>query len=391
VFDPEGLKVPFISGALCVTDSGGERSCLVEGAWLGRAQGGRPGLAGDPAVPDVAVLTRHAAQLTAYLRLMGLVQGEGFPLGAGVAMRRCAAWLAEVTAGRSGLVELRRQALLVAGGAGQIETGTVVLGHAHKAGLVQLLKCCMDLLAFHPDSPELKAAARSVELQLHGFYHSLPGTLDVAELDRRSLVAGEALQRRFASLRRLPDLPEPAAAVFCAGAALCLPPDPRRTPQAIVPGDDPYAMLWNALLGLRARYAECRAILSAMQCRTAEAIDLLEQEVINCADAPADPAGDMVSSIEALLSDRGAAERDMLFTEMLELLELNRLAHRLMLAGGSRPESAAEIGPQLHRLLFVLEVLQLCRAADIPLACLDSLAPRVLAARIDATLTLMAV
>ena len=45
------------------------------------------------------------------------------------------------------------------------------------------------------------------------------------------------------------------------------------------------------------------------------------------------------------------------------------------------------IGPQLHRLLLVLEILQLCRAADIPLAPLDSLAPIVLAARIDEALT----
>jgi hypothetical protein len=71
---------------------------------------------------------------------------------------------------------------------------------------------------------------------------------------------------------------------------------------------------------------------------------------------------------------------------MLELLELNRSARRLQLASASNPERTGEIQPQLHRLLLVLEILQLCRAADIPLACLDSLAPSVLAARIDATL-----
>ena len=387
-FDPEGLKIPFVDGALCVTDLGGERWCLVEGAWLGRADGGRPGIKGDPAAPHVTVLTRHAAQLAAYLRLMGLLRGAGFPPGAGVAMRRCAAWLAAVTAENTGLVQLRWQALLVARGAGQIEPGTVALDHALKTGLAQLLKSCMDLLALHPDSRELRAAAPRVELQLQVFYRSLPGTVAVAELDRRSLAAGEALQRRFASLGKASDLPEPAAAAFSAGAALCLPPD-RQTPRAIVPGDDPYAVLWNALLGLRAHYAECRAILSAVQCRTAEAVDLLEREIINCADVASNPAGDVLSSLDALsgtLSGIGAADRAMLLTEMLELLQLNRSAHLLQLASASGPESRGEIGPQLRRLLLVLEILQLCRAAGIPLAALDSLAPSVLAARIDETL-----
>jgi hypothetical protein len=387
-FDPEGLKIPFLDGALCFVDLKGERSCLVEGVWLGRTDGGRPGIKGAPAEPDAAVLTRHAPQLAAYLRLMGQMQGAGFPLGAGVAMRRCAAWLAEATSGNTSLVQLRWQALLVARGAGQSEPGALVLSRALKTSLAQLLKSCMDLLALHPDSRELRAAAQSVDRRLRAFRNSLP--LEVAELDRRSLTAGEALQRRFASLANASDLPAQAAAAFSAGATLCLPPDLRLMPHAIVPGDDAYAMLWNALLGLRARYAECRAILLAMQGRTAKAVDLLEREIIDCRDAPSDPARDVLTSLDALsgsLPHINAADRDMLRTEMVELLELSRSAHLLPIAGTGGPEGLEEIGPQLHRLLLVLEVLQLCRSAGIPLAALDSLAPIVLAARMDEAFT----
>jgi hypothetical protein len=392
-FDPEGLKIPFLDGALCFTDLKGERSCLVEGVWLGRTDGGRPGIKGAPADPDAAVLTRHASQLAAYLRLMGQIQGAGFPPGAALATRRCAAWLAQATSGNTSLVQLRWQALLVARGAGQSEPGAFVLNRALKAGLAQLLKSCMDLLALRPDNRELGASAQSVDRRLRAFYSSLPDTLEVAELDRRSLAAGEALQRRFASLRKASDLPEHAAAAFSAGATLCLPPDLRRIPHAIVPGDDSYATLWNALLGLRARYAECRAILCAVQCRTAEAVDLLEREIINCRDVPPNPARDVLTSLDALsgtLPRIDAADRDMLLMEMVELLELSRSARLLQIASAGGPKGLQEIGPQLRRLLLVLEILQLCRAANIPLAALDSLAPSMLAARIDEALRAMA-
>jgi hypothetical protein len=248
----------------------------------------------------------------------------------------------------------------------------------------------MDLLAVHPDSRKLRAAAQGVALQLHLFYGRLPDMLDTAELDRRSRAAVEALQRSFARLRRASDLPAPATAVFAAGAALGRSPDPRQTPHAIIPGDDPYARLWNALFGLRARYAEGRAILAAVQGNTAEAIDLLEREIIHCADAPSHPAADVMSAFEALsggLGDISTADRDRLLADMLQLLELTKSAHLLQFAHASRPQQWEEIGPQLHRLLLVLEILQLCRAADIPLAALDSLAPSVLAARIDQALT----
>jgi hypothetical protein len=392
-FDPEGLKVPFLDGALCLVDRKGERSCLVEGVWLGRTDGGRPGITGAPAEPDAAVLTRHAAQLTAYLRLMGLMQGPGFPPGAGALVRRCAAWLAEATSGNTNLMQLRWQALLVARGAGQSEPGALVLSRALNTSLAQLLTSCMDLLALHPDSRELRAAAQSVDRRLRAFRNSLPCTLEVAELDRRILTAGEALQRTFARLRHASDLPAQAAAAFSAGAALCLPPDLSLVPHAIVPGDDAYAMLWNALLGLRARYAECKAILLAMQGRTADAVDLLEREIIDCRDAPPHPVRDVLSSLDALsgtLPHINAADRDMLVTEMMAFLELSGSARLLPTASTGGPEELEGIGPQLHRLLLVLEALQLCRSAGIPLAALDSLAPIVLAAGMDGALTAMA-
>ncbi|HVQ08898.1 MAG TPA: hypothetical protein VMS43_10745 [Allosphingosinicella sp.] len=388
-FDPAELNIPFVDGALCVTDRKGERSCLVEGAWLGRTDDGRPGIKGAPAEPDATVLIRHAPQLTAYVRLMGLMQGSGVPPGAGAAMRRSAAWLAEATSRHPSLVQLRWQALQVARGTGQSEPGNIVLDPALESDLAQLLSSCMDLLALPGAGMELRGAAQHTDRRLRAFYGRLPYTLEAADLDRRSLAAGEALQRRFASFREASDLPEQAAALFAAGATLCLPPDLHRMPHGVVPGDDPYAIFWNALLGLRARYAECRAILLAMQCRTAEAIDLLEREIISGRDGPSDPARDVLTSLDAFrgaLPHISATDRDILLTEMAELLELCRSAHLLQLASGGDPEGSAGTGPQLHRLLIVLEVLQLCRAADIPLAPLDSLAPTAFAARIDQAL-----
>lgn len=392
-FDPAGLKIPFLDGALCVTDRAGERSCLVEGVWLGRTDGGQLGIKAAPAEPDEALLIRHAPQLAAYLRLMGQMQAAGLPSGASVATTRCAAWFVGATAGKANLVQLRWQAMLVARGAGRSEPGSVVLNHALKADLARLLDSCMDLLAMHPESQALRAAAKGVGRRLRTYHDSLPCALEVEELDRKSLAAGEVLQRRFANLQSVTDLPEEAAAALSAGATLCLPPDLRRMPHAIVPGDDTYAMLWNALLGLRARYAECRAIVLARQCRTAEAIDLLEHEIIACRDAPADPAGDILTSLDTYsgsLSAIGPAERDMLRNDMAVLLELTNSARLLQSSGTVSPEEGDEVGPQLHRLLVVLEVLQLCRSAGVVLAPLDSLAPTMLAARLDAALTAIA-
>jgi hypothetical protein len=388
-FDPAGLTIPFVDGALCVTDRRGERSCLVEGIWLGPADDGRPGIRGAPAEPDVAVLTRHAGQLAAYARLMGLMQEPGVPKGAGAAMRRSAAWLAQATSQQPGLFQLRWQALQVARGAGQSEPGTIGLDRALEGELAQLLGSCMDLLAQPADGGELGVAARHLDRELRAFYRKLPDTLEAADLDRRSLAAGEALQRRFASFRKAPDLPEPADALFAAGATLCLPPDLRRIPHGIVPGDEWYAIFWNALLALRARYAECRAILLAVQGRTAEAVDLLEGEIIGCREGPSNPARDVLTALDALPrapSHINAIERDMLLTEMAALLELSRPTHLLRLASGGGPEGSAEGGPQLHRLLIMLELLQLCRAAGIPLDSLDSLAPTAFAARIEQAL-----
>lgn len=388
-FDPAALKIPFLDGAACFTDREGERSCLVEGVWLGRADDGRPGIKGAPAEAELAALTARAPQLAAYVRLMGRMQGTGFPPGTGAAMRRSAAWLAEATSPHPSLVSLRWQALQVARGGGLYEPGTLVLDRLLLGELTQLLASCIDLIALPSDSPELGSAARDSDRRLRSFCAGLPGSLDSAELDRRSLAAGEALQRRFASFGRAPGLPEQAVPLFAAGAALCLPPDPRRTPHAVVPGDDPYSALWNALLGLRARYAETRAVLLGLQGRTAEAAELLEREIIGRADGPSDPAADIQASLEALsgvLPDIDGTERELLAEEARQLVELGRSARLLQRAGDDGHEASEAIGPQLHRLLVLLEVLELCRAADIPLAPLDSLAPTAFAARIDQAL-----
>lgn len=391
-FDPAGLKIPFVDGAACFTDREGERTCLVESVLLGRSDDGRPGIAGAPAEPGVAALARHAPQLAAYVRLLGQMQGPGFPPGADSAVRRIAAWLAESAAAHPDLVPLRWQALQVARGAGPAEPGTMALDRALEIDLVQLLTACMDLLALPSDSPELGTAAGRLDDRLRAFYAGLPGALEAVELDRRSLAAGEALQRRFARFGAAPDLPERVVPLFAAGATLCLPPDPYRMPHGVVPGDDSYAIFWNALLGLRARHAECRAILLALQGRTSEAVDRLEREVIGCGEGPADPAGDLLSSLDALsgsLTHLGAMDRDLLRAEMAELLDLRTSAYFLQIARGGAA-AGPETGPQLHRLLIMLEVLQLCRAAGLPSAPLESLAPAALAARIDRTLREMA-
>jgi hypothetical protein len=388
-FDPAGLTIPFVDGALCVTDGNGARSCLVEGVWLGPADGGRPGITGAPAEPDMAMLVGYAPQLAGYAGLMGQLQGPGFPPEVAAAMRRGAAWLAEAASQHPCFLPLRWQALQVARSAGQIEPGSMALDRTLESSLTQLLGSCMDLLALPADGGAIGTAAKQVDLRLRAFYAELPDTLEVGELDARSLAVGEALQRRLASLAKTPDLPEPAVAVLRAGETLCLPPDLRRIPHDVVPGDDPYAMLWNAILGLRACYAECRAILLAARGATAEAVALLEREIIGCGEGTSNPALDLLSALDALpgvASRIDAADRNMLLTEMAELQELRRSANFLRLASTASDE-AAESGPQLHRLLLVLEVLQLCRAAGIPLAALDSLAPTALAARIDQALT----
>lgn len=388
-FDPAGLKIPFLDGAACFTDRSGERFCLVEGVLLGGTDGGRPGIEAAPAEPGAAILTRHAPRLAAYARLMGRLQGAGIPPEAGAAMRRSAAWLAGVT-NRPGLAPLRWQALQAARGAGLVEPGTLVLDDALKGDLARLLRSCIHLLALPADGAELGAAAKHLDGRLRAFYSRLPGTLEAAELDRRVLAAGEALQRRFAGFQTAPDLPEQSVLLFAAGASLCLPPDLHRMPHGVVPGDDPYATFWNALLGLRALYSESRAILAAMGGRTADAVDLLEREIIGCRDGPSDPGKDVLTSLDALadvLPHIGAIDRAMLLKEVTELLELCRSARILQLANGGGEGTA---GPQLQRLLIALELSQLCRAADIPLTPLEDLAPTALAGRIDQALKAMA-
>ena len=391
-FDPAGLKIPFLDGAVCFTDRSGARSCLVEPVLLGRTDDGRPGIKGAPAEPDAATLTRHAPQLAAYLRLMALIEGPGYPPGAGAVMRRAAAWLAEAASQQPGLVQLRWQALQVARGGGQSVPGALVLDRALEGDLARLLSTGMDLLALPADSSDLGDAARHLDGKIRAFYARLPCILEPAELDRSSLSAGEALQRRFAGFAKAPNLPEQAAALFAAGANLCLPPDLHRIPHDVVPGDDPYALLWNVLLGLRADYAECRAIFLAVQGRTAEAADLLEREIICSREGPSNPAGDVLASFAALssaLPHIDATGRDGLLAGMAEVRKLRNFAHFLQLARGGDRDGPAGTGPQLHRLLLLLEILQLCRAANILPAPLESLAPAALAARIDQALRAM--
>ena len=392
-FDPARLAIPFLDGALGVTDRGGERFCLVEGVWLGAAEDGRPGIAGAPAEPGAAMLIRHAPRLAGFVRLMAQLQGPGLPPEVRAAMKRAVTWLAGTMSHQPDLLPLRWQALQVARGGGRIAPGSILPDRdgALQRALVPLLESGVDLLALPADGGDLGAAARQLSARLRAFYARLPLALDAGELESKILAAGEALQRRFAGLAGNPHLPEYAGRLFAAGATLCQPPDPLRMPSGIVPGDAPFAILWNAVLGLRAGYAECRAMLLAMQGRTAEAVVLLEREILGPGDGPANPAIGFLASLDALgdaLPPIDSADRALLLGEMNALLDLRRSARLLQRADAG--DGSAEDGPQLHRLLLLLEILQLCGAAGIPLAPLESLAPAAFAARIDQALTAMA-
>lgn len=389
-FDPARLTIPFVDGALCVTDNDGGRFCLVESVWLG-ADGDRPAIAGAPAEPDAAVLADHAAQLTVYIRLARQLQGAGLPVEIGGAMRRSAAWLAEAAVRRPDLLALRWCALQAARGAPEIELDVIVSEAARSDAMSQLLASGMDLLALPAEGPALAASVRQADQRLRAFYAAQTGTLTPIELDARAGAAGQALERRFARLGETQRLPEWVAAVFVAGASLCLPPDPRSAPHALVPGDSAYPKLWNALLSLRARYVETKAVALALQGELKDAIDLVEREVIGSNEAVGDPAGDLLAVLDALPEAPlgiAASDREGLQAEIAELLGLHRSAHLLQRQHAPCAAEAA-MGPQLKRLSIVLEVLQLCRGAGIALAVLESLAPAALAARIDEALMAM--
>lgn len=386
-FDPASLTIPFLDGALCVTDRRGDRHCLVEHIWLGPGGNGRAGLSGAPTEPDAAMLIERAAQLAGWCRLMERLQGPAFPPDVPLAMRRAAAWLADVTAHRPPLLKVRWRALLAARCAQPIEPDSITLNHTLRSGLTRLLGACMDLLALPAQEARLDIAVEQADREFQAFHALLPGMSEHAELDGQSLAVGQALRRRLTGIA---NIPEPAATVLAIGADLSLPPDPHHMPHCAEPGDAPHALLWNAILALRACYTECRAILLAMQNRMAEAVDLLAGEIITSREATADPAGDLLAALDALCgAPIGAADRAMLLADVAQLLALHKSALLLHLARTRSFEQRPETGPQLHRLLLLLDVVQLCRAVGIPLAAIDSLAPTAFAARIDQALMAM--
>lgn len=396
-FDPQKIKIPFVDGALCLTDAGGNRTCLVEGVWLGPQDDGRPGIVADPADCDRGLLVRHAGPLAGYLRLIGVLQGGGGPEDADLMLRRCAAWLAERTAGDDDLAGVRWLALREArGGPVPPVSGTGSPAPAPAPApedgdrLTRVLVACRDMLVLHPDSDEGTAALCHAEQQLQAVYADGSGTPDPDDLEQRSLAACEAVQRHFAAFAARPGMPEQAVMLFSAGATLKDPPDPRRTPHALVPGEEPYALLWNALLGIRVHLTHCRAESAAARGRTAEAIALLEHEVLDGWECPRDPAGDTLAALEALsesLPGITGADRTALWTDIGTLLALGGPARLLAGADASSPAARDGLGPQMRRLLVVLGTLRACRTAGLALPPLDSLTPAVLRARIGQALT----
>ncbi|ORE92723.1 hypothetical protein [Aurantimonas sp. 22II-16-19i] len=392
-FDPSRLTIPFLDGALSVTSGDGRRWCLVESAWIGGD--GAPGVVADPATPSEDLLIRFRPQLSAYLRLVARLQTPLFPTDVAAAMRRCAVWLAEVTAVHPALATLRLQALAVARGLGRHDPRQLTLGDEHLADLAALLRLAAALSGLHPDGDDLRPASQQQDLRLRAFHRRLPEYFPPAALAERVAAAAKALCRSFAGLAGAPDLPDHARRLFRAGAGLAGPPDPRVLPHGLMPGEAPYPLLWNALLGLRARHAGLRAVLLAGEDRLGEAAEILSREPIGAADAPPDPAADAASALAALADDlRGcdAAVIARLPGEIAELVAASRSAGLLWRADDLALSGSptAEVGPQLHRLLVVLETLDLACLAGLPLAPLASLAPDLLAARINDALTALA-
>lgn len=390
-FDPATVTVPFVDGALCLTTARGDRICLTEGVWLGPQEDGRPGIIGDPARCDGGMLNRHAGLLTGYLHLIGVLQGGGGPAAADPVMRRCAAWLAEVTTGQEELTGLRWQALRQArGGRVLSAVPAPVREGIPVASLVPLLRACRDALARHPASTDCAAALHAAEQALHAVYSHWPDIPDPDGLDQRCLTACEAVEQQFAALAALPDLPEQVTGLFSAGAALRQPPDPRRTPHAVVPGEEPFVRLWNALLGVRAQVADCRAHIAAARGQMAEAMALLEQEVLAGWECPADPVGEFLAALEALsetLPGISRADRDRLCAGIGAIMALGGPVRVLAGAAASHPEKLNGLGLQMRRLLVVLGALQACRTAGLALPPVESLTPAVLMAHVGLALT----
>ena len=231
-----------------------------------------------------------------------------------------------------------------------------------------------------------------MEERLRAFYRPMPDGCDPAASAEAGDMAAEALERSFARLAEAPYLPEHARRLFAAGAALRLPPDPRILPHALMPGEAPTAVLWNALLVLRARHAGMRAMRLAADGRFGEAADAVAGEAVGWREAPGDLYGTVSGALAALAEDlRGCDSADLarLPTEMANLVDVSRVAAFRWGADAVDEETSAATGPQLRRLLVVLEILQLARCAGIPLPPLEGLAPAVLADRLGRAISFL--
>lgn len=388
-FDPSRLAIAFVDGAICVTDAGGLRSCLVEGLWLHSSNAGRPDAPLPASSPDAVVLAEHQPLLISYARLMGLLQGEGFPQEIARAMGRASLWLAKAAASDGRLGALRWNAIQSARGAGCMDARSLTLDRARNGELARLLEVCIDLLAMPAHGTMLEQAVRATGRKFEAFYRALLQRQDLSELDRRCRVAGENVHRCLVGLGQTRGLPPTACALLIQGTNLSMPPEEEVLPHRLLADGHAEADVANAVLALRSCYTESRAIVMAMQEGEGVAADLLEREILDCGAGPENPALHLLAALEELCESHAEIDtnaRTLLIGETGELMALRgqlRILHRSRLMS----EGADRDGPQLSRLLLMLEALDICRAVGIAPVPLDNLAPSVMAARIEGILS----
>lgn len=388
-FDPSRFAIAFVDGSICVTDAGGMRSCLVEGLWLHPSSEGRPDALLPASTPDAVVLAKQQPLLISYARLMALLQGDGFPQEITHEMGRASLWLAKAAAKDGRLGALRWRAIQSARGAGRIEARSLALDRARTGELARLLEGCIDLLAMPVHGTMLGQAVRAAGRRFEAFYRALLQKQDLSELDRRHRVAGENVHRCLVSLGQTRGLSPSVCALLVLGTDMSMPPDAEVLPHRLLADGHAEADVANAVLALRSCYTESRAIVMAMQEGEGEAADLLEREILGCGEGPKNPALHLLTALEKLCEspeEIDANARTFLIRETGELMALRghlRILHRSrMMPGGADRD-----GPQLSRLLLMLEALDICRAVGIDSVPLDNLAPSLMAARIEGVLS----
>ncbi|MBB4952326.1 hypothetical protein H4S14_000368 [Agrobacterium vitis] len=378
-FMPERLIIPFVNGAVRMTDQRGQRACLVEGAWIGEGAEHRPEVVADPMQADPSLLKHRQSRLLAHLALMEQVQGPIFRPEAAAAMRRCAAWLASLSSHDATLLPLRWKAMQGAWGIGWRGPASLMARQDNLHGLSDLLDMAITLLRNRQSDQHWIEKIHLLESALATFYRNLPDYRSQEELGAENESAGLSLELCFANLMQTvtEEHHRPLAELLAAGSQFRQPPDRRHLPENLFPGDDPVTTLWNIVLTIRARHAEVEAIRLAIKGQYGEAVALVEQEIVDGRDVPEDPVRALKMSLDAQ-SDRfpglDAHAKHELLRQVGTVVSLSTSACLLRWSEGIDQEHPQDIGPQQRALLIVLELLNLCCRLGLELTPLDDLA-----------------